>query len=187
MAAKKKEPALDAKREEAKKALAGAGKGKKKKGSMPSPVRLALVILLLLGAFFMPTSLILCICMLPTGVAVIVDYRPQKTAWVTVGAVNFAGVVPAWFSLWERGHTVGSAIELLAMPETMMTAYGAALVGWLIYHQVPYIVTALMAHKADNRLKDIEKRQKELIRKWGMEVAGEQAAKGDAAAAAPNR
>lgn len=136
-------------------------------------LRFAYFIIMILAGLFFPTTVLFSGGLLPTLIAAIVDNRPQKTAWLTVGSLNFAGIVPAWFDLWKHDHTLKAAFEILSDPRTIIFAYVAAGAGWVVYFQVPRIVTALMIRKAEIRLRDIEKRKKELIRKWGNEVGAE--------------
>lgn len=143
-----------------------------KAAKMPLSVKFAIFCLMVTAGIFFPSTLLLCGCMIPTFVAALVDNNPQRTAWITVGCMNFAGTVPAWFTLWENGQRLDKAFELLMQAGTLIVAYGAAGAGWLIYLNVTPFVAGLLAMKGEKRLKDIEKRQKELIRKWGREVTG---------------
>lgn len=144
--------------------------GKKK---LSFSVKFSIFTLMLAAAIFYPTTVLMAIGMLPTIVAPLMDDRPQKTAWLTVGALNFAGILPAWFQLWENGHYLENALMLAFQPMVLLIAYGGAAVGWVLYHQVPIGVAGILAMRSERRLKDIEKRQKELVRKWGPEVVTE--------------
>ena len=57
----------------------------------PFSVRFAIFMALVSALVFLPTTIIFTVCMIPTLVAAIVDNHPQKTAWLTVGAMNMAG------------------------------------------------------------------------------------------------
>lgn len=139
---------------------------------MPFSVKFAIFCIIVTAVIFFPTTVLFCGCMVPTFVAALVDNHPQKTAWITVGCMNFAGTVPAWFMLWENGQQIDHAFNLLLQASTLIIAYGAAGVGWLIYLNITPFVAGIMVMRNEKRLKDIEKRQKELIRKWGGEVSG---------------
>ncbi|MBI1216347.1 MAG: hypothetical protein GC185_11105 [Alphaproteobacteria bacterium] len=143
-----------------------------KKSKMPFSVRFALFCLMVAGALVFPTTLLLCTCLVPTFVAAVVDPHPQKTAWVTVGCMNFTGTVPAWFDLWSKGNDLHQSLALLMDTHTYLISYGAALAGWVLYHNVTPFVAGMMVMKSEKRLKDIDKRQRELIRKWGTDVSG---------------
>lgn len=148
-----------------------AQSGKKK---MNLSAKFSIFTMMMAGAVFYPTTVLMVVGMLPTIVAPLIDDRPQKTAWLTVGAMNFAGILPAWFQLFERGHDLHNALGLVFNPGVLLLAYGGASVGWFLYHQVPKGVAGILAMRSERRLRDIEKRQRELVRKWGPEVSGEQ-------------
>ena len=139
----------------------------------PFSVKFSIFMLLVTAGVFFPSTVILCAGMLPTFVAAIVDDSQKKTAWVTVGVLNFSGVLPVWLELFERGHRIDVAINLMLDPQSLLMCYGAAMVGYVIYHQLPYFITGIVAKRGEKRLKDIDKRKKELARKWGAEVSGE--------------
>jgi hypothetical protein len=157
------------KKEELKK---DAGKKAVNKGSgMPFSVRFAIFMIFVTALVFLPSTIVVSICMVPTLVAAIVDNNLRKTAWLTVGAMNFAGTVPAVFNVWDMGHTVPAAFQLVAQPMTIMLSFGGAAVGWMIYYNLTPIVAMIILKKNEVRLREIEKRQKELVKKWGGEVA----------------
>jgi len=143
-----------------------------KRGKMPLGVKFALLCVAAASLYFFPTTVLFCGCMVPTFVAAIVDNNAQRTAWITVGCMNFAGTVPAWFHLWEKGHRIDHAFDLMLQGSTFLVAYGAAAAGWIIYHNITPFVAGIIMMRTEKRLKDIEKRQKELIAKWGQEVTG---------------
>lgn len=145
-------------------------KEEKKKAKGGPPLWFLLSIFVLTALVFLPFTIVFSVCMIPTLVAAIIDNHPQKTVWLTVGAMNFAGTVPAWIQLWDAGHAVPAAFQIAFQSMTVIIAYGAAAAGSLIHHRVTPLVANVVLRKNQDRLKQIEKRQKELIRKWGEEV-----------------
>lgn len=137
---------------------------------MSFSVKIAFFLIMIFAGLFLPTTILLCGGLLPTLIAAIVDDRPVRTAWLTVGAMNFAGLVPAVFDLWHVGHEIPNALNILIQPKTIILAYSAASIGWLIYFHVPRMIMGFLVLRARNRLNDIEKRRQELMRKWGTEV-----------------
>ncbi|HSK39212.1 MAG TPA: hypothetical protein VK943_05550 [Arenibaculum sp.] len=142
-----------------------------KKGGASGTV--ALVLLLPLVMLFMPTALLMAVGLVPTMVAFIVDRDPDKTAPMTVGAMNFVGVMAFAISLWRTGNTLDGALALLADPFTWLGMYGAAGVGWALYHGIPPAVAMWIAVRAQAKITRIEGRQDELVEEWGPEVSGE--------------
>ena len=142
--------------------------GDEKKGKMAA--RGMIFAFLILAAVFLPSAIVIGVCLIPSFVAALIDRQEQRTAWITVGAMNFAGTLPAWFALWEMGHVIPNALRVVTQPVVLMIAYGGAAVGWIIYHNVTPLVAAVVMGKNEKRLKSIGKQQKELVEKWGEEV-----------------
>ena len=137
---------------------------------MSFAMRFLLLMLFILAFIFLPTTIVFSVCMVPTLVAAIIDSNVRKTAWLTVGAMNMAGTVPVWFSLLDAGHTIPAAFQLISQPSTFLLPLGGTAIGWLIYNKVTVFVAAIVQKKNEGRLKDIDKRQQILIRKWGEGV-----------------
>lgn len=147
-----------------------ADNSRKEKSKMPFSTQFVIFTLLVTAVVFLPLTIVVSASMIPTLMAVIVDNHQRKTAWFAVGAMNLAGTVPSCFNLWDAGNTVAAAFNLLSQPMTIIISFGGALAGWFIYHNVPFFVAAIILRKNEGRLGDIDKRQKELIKKWGKEV-----------------
>jgi hypothetical protein len=64
----------------------------------------------------MPTTLIIAVGMLPTAVAIFVDNSRERLAGLTLGCMNFAGVMVPLLQLWKSGHSVDIAISILVQP-----------------------------------------------------------------------
>ncbi len=136
----------------------------------PFSYRFAVFMMLVTAAVFLPVTIVLVTCMVPTLVASIVDNQPRKTAWLTVGAMNFAGALPACFNLLGA-YSVPSAFQTITQPMTVIVSFGGAAVGWMIYYNVTPLVALMLLRRNEGRLRQIDKRQKELVKKWGQEVA----------------
>jgi hypothetical protein len=144
-----------------------------KKSKLSGTLATALFCLAVLGVMYFPLTVLFCGCMLPAFVAALVDNKPDRTAGVTVGTMNLAGTVPAWLELFSRGGQVEDAVAMLLMPQTLLVAYVAAAIGWMFYLQVPVLVSGVMVKRNQRRLVEIDRRQQELVRKWGTRIAGE--------------
>lgn len=122
---------------------------------------------LLTAVLFLPTTMVFIVCMIPTFVAAIVDNNQQKTAWLTVGAMNVAGFIPVWLSLIDSGHTIAAAFQIIMNPSSLLIAYAGAAVGWAIYNHVTPLIASVIQGKNERRLQEIDRRQKALVKKWG--------------------
>jgi hypothetical protein len=143
---------------------------KEKNEKAPLSVRFTVFMIFVSALVFLPTTIIFSVCLIPTLVAAIVDTNYNKTAWLTVGAMNLAGTIPVWFALWDNGHSIPAAFQLVSQPSMLLVSYGGAAVGWIIYTYVTPFIAVIVLKKNEKRVRDIDRRQKELVKKWGEEV-----------------
>lgn len=142
--------------------------GKQKKGAFSRILMLSVVVFV--GLWFLPTVIFLFIALLPTGAAFIVDRSPNKYEWICVGGLNFAGASPFLVNLWVGRHTVEAAIGQLTDVFNLVTIYGAAGLGWMLYVSLPPVVGAFMQMTAQRRIATLKATQSRLVQQWGPEV-----------------
>jgi hypothetical protein len=145
--------------------------GKGRKGSS-SGVVTVLLILLPVGLIFLPSTVLLAAGMIPTAVAYVVDRDPDKTAAMTVGGLNLAGVATYLISLWQAGHSMAALSRVLTDPFAWLVMFGAAGLGWTLYYGIPPAVAGWITLRAEARIAQRIKEQQELIDLWGTEVNG---------------
>ena len=142
-------------------------------GGMPIKRIALMFFIIILALVFKATAVILCVALLPTLAAFIADRSPKKTKAMTVGPMNLAGCVPFLMELWMEGdRSMNQAMSILTDPMTMITIYGAACVGYIIEWAATVLVSGVLYQRALKRKTMIEKRQKELVGRWGEEVTG---------------
>ena len=148
--------------------------GKKvKKKKMGRRGQTILVFSVLMAVVFMQTTLLFAVSMLPTAVSSLVDRTGRGTLVITVGAMNLAGCSPFMFNLWLKGHTLELALDTIADPKALAVIYASAAMGYLLNWGVSGVVESIMTRQGQMRLKEIKRRQKELVDVWGEEVTGE--------------
>ena len=147
------------------------GSRRKGKGSSSGMVTM-LLILMPIGLIFLPTTVLIAVGMIPTVVAYVVDRDPDKTAPITVGGLNFAGVFAFTISLWQAGHSMTALTRILADPFAWLVMYGAAGLGWTLYYGIPPAVAGWIILRAEARIAKRIEEQGELIALWGTEVNG---------------
>lgn len=126
------------------------------------------------GLAFLPTTLLMFFGLMPTVAALAVDPTPDKIKTMTVGCMNLAGLVPFLLELWTSGEaqSLNMAFDIIARAETLITMYGAAAGGYILFYGVTSVVAGVMLGNGKNRLEAVSKRMVELERKWGREVTG---------------
>lgn len=146
---------------------------KKKKKQRSFQSQIFLIVGVIMAAVFLPSTFLLLVGMLPTPFAVFVDRTKKKNKVITVGALNLAGCAPFLFELWTTGHDFERSVEIVTDPQAIVVMYSAAAVGYLISWAMTGIVASMMYQRGLARKKAVEKRQKELVERWGREVTGE--------------
>lgn len=121
----------------------------------------------------LPSFIILIFGMLPTFAAYFTDPTRRGTIAVTVGAMNSAGCAPFLMELWTSQHTPEHALEIITNPKTIIIMYLAALIGYLINWAMTGIVMTVIHQKGQLRIKEIDKKQEQLVKRWGEEVTGD--------------
>lgn len=128
------------------------------------------VVAAVMAVAFLPTTLVVVVCMVPTAVAFFVDSSRQKMLGPTVFVLNAAGTFPAVLGLWRHGQTVDAAIDILTQPLLLLLAFAPAGFGWILFLYTPYFVGGLMRRKAEARIRSLSKAQEALMEEWGAPV-----------------
>lgn len=133
---------------------------------------LSVIGLTVLALTALPLCLLIVAGALPTAVAILVDRHPRHYLARTVGAMNFAGVIPGALKMWEVGISFASLQQVLASPYQWLVMYGAAGLGWLLFFSVPPVVAMVLDIQFDDTKRHLEARAKALVEEWGEEVTG---------------
>lgn len=132
------------------------------------------IALMMIGAalipFSLPSFVVLGVTMLPTVGAYFSERGSNRYAWLCVGGLNFAGVVPSLFGLWFGVHTVDEAMRLLSEANVLLWGYGTSLIGWVIYKAMPPITLSWLKMRSERRITVLKNSQIKLIEDWGDEV-----------------
>jgi hypothetical protein len=157
----------------AKKPAKAAASGGGKAGGLNLFHRMLLVIAaLLIIPISIPSLLIVCLGMLPTLGAALMERGPNRYAWLSVGGLNFAGVAPYLLDLWFKGHTMERALTSLADVFAWLVILGSAAFGWLLYLSMPPVVGAFLQVAAQRRIATLRANQRKLVDQWGPDVVG---------------
>jgi hypothetical protein len=119
-----------------------------------------------LGAVALPTLIVLGVGMIPALVAFAADDTPNYTVFQTVAPLNFAGVIPSIFSLWEHGQTIQGAYGEVSNVFNLMTMYGGAGIGWMLTFMMPQFARTLVDSIIKVQLQRLALREKAISDDW---------------------
>ena len=128
--------------------------------------------LMLMSVVFLPTAFLLGVGMLPFVVAYFTDKSEKKTKAITVGAMNLSACILFLMEMWTTDHSLDKAFAIVFDIVPLIVMYAGAAVGYLIDWAMTTIVANILHQRGLARMKSIEKRQAELVERWGKEVAG---------------
>jgi len=137
-------------------------------GSVNKMVLIALLVAVV--PFSLPTCMIIAAGMLPTLGAYLSEKGEDRYAFLCVGGLNFAAVVPYLFGMWFGVHTIDEAIHLLSDSALLLWAYMAAAVGWVIYKAMPPIISGWLTMNTNKRINGLKAAQRKLTEDWGQDV-----------------
>ena len=141
----------------------------KAKGSVNKMVLIGLLVAVV--PFSLPTCMVLGAGMLPTLGAYASEKGDDRYAFLCVGGVNFAVLVPYLLGMWFGVHSIEEAERLLTDSSMLLWAYLAASVGWVLYKAMPPIISGWLAMNTNKRINGLRAAQRKLIEDWGDDVA----------------
>ncbi len=147
---------------------------KTEKNKAPSKNGTKLVILMIIAGALVPfgaPTLLVCLGLIPTLVALFTDTDPNKSGVITVGFLNLAGVMPFLIDLWTKGHSIETALRIMRDPMTWVIMLGAAAIGQLILYAVPTAMTVMAVNRMEARLHVLREGLEQLKAIWGTDVA----------------
>ena len=132
---------------------------------------LPLLIFLGVGAVVIPpTIIVLTAGMMPSIVATFITVNQVKGSVAAMTAMNLAGVIPVVGFLWQRGHTVDQAFNLLSDVFMWLMMLGGAGVAAFLLWGVPIVVQAVYEMQARHIIGRLEKRRMKMIEEWGGRI-----------------
>lgn len=119
----------------------------------------------------LPTVILVCLGMLPTLVAWVIDRSDGKHATFCVCGLNFSGLFPFLMDVWFINHSTDMAIRILTDVFNLIIIFGAAAFGWLLYTAVPPVITTFLSVMAQHRMTILKTTQSNITEEWGEKVA----------------
>jgi hypothetical protein len=146
--------------------------GKASKGGVTPKGFMVGVMILSSLPFMMPTAIVL-LGLLPTFVIALTDREPGMYKAYTIGAMNFAGVIPFLVDLWKKNHSTDYAFMIMSNPNNLLIMFGCAAIGHLINISVPMAIAIVSQFGAEIKIRNL-RRQQELMKKlWGDDVSSD--------------
>ena len=141
---------------------------KKSKSGKYTP--LIVVLFLICTVLLQHAFLFLFVALLPAIVAYIVDTKPRQPIFITVAALNFAGLIPFLFYIAMSPDMLQASAEKMVNVFTWLTIYSAAGMGWLLILFCPILCKATLRGMSKGQIMHLEGQQKKLVEEWGAEV-----------------
>lgn len=149
-------------------------KGKKEKGVKPKKGGFKLILVMVIAGCLAPfgvPTLLVCLGLAPTLVALVTDTDENRSGLATIGYMNFAGVLPFLIDLWQNGQTMEAAMVIVRQPFSWAIMLGAAGIGHLILYAVPPVIASVFLINQENRLRTLREGMQQLEAIWGPDVA----------------
>ncbi len=155
-----------------------AAKGQIRKDAKPRRggnrvlIFLGYLLFTLLLIFFPPIAAMIVLGLAPTLVALAFDHGAfKRPRLVTLACFNFAGAFPFLLRLWRSHDTVTDFFRMISDIYTWAVIYGAAAFGAGLLWVGPALAAIVLQAINQDRIRQLEKRQKALVREWGPEIA----------------
>ena len=134
---------------------------------------LMIMVCVLVALVMLPTTLVFVVGMLPTFVSFFVDKTRRRARSISVGAFNLAACSLFFLKLWGAERAMSMALDIISDPVAIIVMYMGAGAGYAIDMAVNMVVASVMYSKVEKRQWTIKKTQKDLVKRWGKEVAGD--------------
>ncbi|MCZ8122626.1 MAG: hypothetical protein O9277_04310 [Magnetospirillum sp.] len=106
---------------------------------------------------------------MPTLAAALVDPTRQKHDAIAVGTMSMGAMLPFLLEgLAQMGRTGGR--DILSNAFAWVAVYAAALFAWGLCWLFPIVMNAIYERRAENRLRQLQRRQVSLEAEWGERV-----------------
>jgi asparagine N-glycosylation enzyme membrane subunit Stt3 len=155
-----------------------AKKPKAKKSTQRSPMTLAtagvgvLAVIAWLGWAVPWLCLFVVAGMLPTLAAAVTDTSKEKHDAIAVGTLSAGAMLPFLLDgLAQAGRSGGR--EILGNPFAWFSVYAAAVFAYALCWIFPIVVNVIYENRAEARLRQLLRRQQNLVAEWGESVREE--------------
>ncbi len=136
----------------------------------------------LLLIFLPPIAAMIVLGLAPTLVALAFDHGAfKRPRLITLASFNLAGTFPFLLQLWNSHDAVTDFFRMISDIYTWGIIYGATAFGAGLLWVGPALAAIILQAINQDRVKQLEKRQKALVREWGTDISDTLASPGEAA------
>jgi len=134
----------------------------------PNPVLVGSVIIMLLGILIvMPAFFVfIAVTMAPTWILAMRGSQTDSLSLQTMGAANFAGVLPYLIKLFQKGDTFSVAVSLLFQINTIVVVSAAATTGAMLLWLGPMIAARVMTFANQREAESLARQNAEMLDTW---------------------
>lgn len=150
----------------------GKRKGDVRKRRVQVRATLFCFAVLTLMAAALPTFVVMMIGFLPTMTWFIVDMTPGRYAFRCIAGFNVAGVAPYLYKLWLGNNDLDAAVNIAGDPTAWLVFMATSACGWVTFQALPSMIAMTRKLEARRQINMLRRRQDDLKREWGPEVAG---------------
>ncbi|MBI1244081.1 MAG: hypothetical protein GC202_03670 [Alphaproteobacteria bacterium] len=116
--------------------------------------------------------------LLPMLAAIVTDTSKEKHDAIAVGTLSVGAMLPFLLDgLAEAGRSGGR--EILGNPFAWFSVYAAAVFAYALCWIFPIVVNVIYENRAESRLRQLLRRQQNLVAEWGESVRDEMPGQGE--------
>lgn len=116
-----------------------------------------------------PTALLVVVLLAPGLVALMLDRQPGQATARSMLLFGAAALASPLRRLWESGHSLAGALDLLSDPLVLVIAWLAAASGWLLNETLPVVARLVLEARDKARARALQAARARLAEEWGLE------------------
>lgn len=115
-----------------------------------------------------PTALLLALMLVPTGMAFLLDPRPERPAARPVLLFGLAATLPSLLVLWRGGHSIDLAFSLCTDVSVLGVAWASQAAGWLLAEIAPLCTRLALDARSAARTAKLRAARARFEADWGI-------------------
>lgn len=116
-----------------------------------------------------PAALLAVVLLAPGLMALLLDRQPGQATARSMLLFGAAALASPLRRLWESGHAMSQALDLLSDPLVLAIAWLAAAAGWLLNEMMPLLARLMLEARDKARMRALQASRARLTEEWGLE------------------